>query len=118
MIRDFLLVGMGGAVGAMLRYSITLLCQYFSWSGHLGTLLTNVVGSLCMGMLTAHFQQSPLLLMATVGVCGGFTTYSTFSMQSVSLLQQGKYGLALLYMVGTMLSCVLFAALGYILGRR
>lgn len=117
MIRNILLVGLGGGLGAMLRYGITLFCTATHVSPTLGTLVTNIVGSLCMGILVSCFGQSPLLLMATVGVCGGFTTFSTFSIQSVTLLQEGNYGMAALYMLGSMILCVGFAALGCFIGK-
>lgn len=115
-MKEFLLVGIGGAVGAMMRYGITLMFTALGWSTTLGTLLTNILGSFCMGLLVSAFSQSPLLLMATVGICGGFTTYSTFSAQSVAMLQQGQYGIAILYMLGTVAMCVIFAFIGYKLG--
>ena len=118
MLKNIMLVGLGGATGAMLRYGITLAFTALHWSTNLGTFLTNIVGSFCMGLLVSACSQSPWLLMATVGICGGFTTYSTFSMQAMTMLQAGKYGQAALYVFGTVLCCVLFAALGYWLGRR
>lgn len=118
MIRNILLVGLGGATGAMLRYGITLLFNFMHWSTNTGTLLTNIIGSFVMGMLVSRFDQSPILLLATVGICGGFTTFSTFSMQSVTLMQQGRYGTAALYMLGTMVLCVGFAALGCMAAKQ
>jgi len=118
MIRNILLVGLGGAVGAIMRYCITLAFTTLNWSTNIGTFLTNIIGSFCMGLLVSSCSQSPWLLMATVGICGGFTTFSTFSMQSVNLLQSGKYGAALLYIAGTVLLCVAFAAAGWYVGQR
>lgn len=118
MIRNFLLIGLGGAIGAMLRYGITCLCQYNHFSTVIGTMFINIAGSFCMGLLVAGFSQSPWLLMATVGICGGFTTFSTFSMQTVTLLQQGNYSQAVLYMMASLLFCVAFAALGYFIGQK
>lgn len=118
MIRNFLLVGLGGAIGAMLRYGITCLCQCNNFSTVIGTMIINVIGSFCMGMLVGRFCQNPWLLMATVGICGGFTTFSTFSMQTVNLLQQGNYLQAILYMLASLLLCVAFAALGYFIGQK
>ena len=117
MIRNILIVGLGGAIGAMMRYGVTLLCNAIHWSSNLGTFLVNIIGSFAMGLLVGWSEtnstQTSWLLMATVGICGGFTTFSTFSMQSVSLLQQGKYTLALLYILGTVLVCIVMAAIGY-----
>ena len=118
MIKNILMVGLGGAVGAMLRYGVTLLCGALSWSGNLGTFLVNAAGSFAMGLLVSCCRQSPWLLMATVGICGGFTTFSTFSIQSVNLLQQGKYGAAALYILATVLVCVAFAAVGCWAGQK
>jgi len=113
-----ILVGLGGAIGAMMRYGITLLFSAMNWSSNLGTCLTNIFGSFCMGLLVSACSQSPFLLMATVGICGGFTTFSTFSMQSVTLLQQGKYGPAAIYILGTVILCIAFAFAGCWIGTK
>lgn len=118
MFRNIILVGFGGACGAILRYGITLLFAALQWSTTLGTFLTNLIGSLCIGIITGSCQQNTWFLLLTVGVCGGFTTYSTFSMQSVTLLQQGRYGTAACYILGTAILCVAFSAAGYFLGQR
>lgn len=118
MFRNFILVGLGGAVGAMLRYGVTLLFAAFQWSGNIGTFLTNVAGSFVMGFLVAFCSQSPWTLMLATGLCGGFTTFSTFSVQAVTLLQQGRYAAASAYITGTVLCCILFAGLGYLTARR
>lgn len=118
MLKDFLLVGVGGAFGAMLRYGATLLFAALHWSGNLCIFLVNALGSLFMGLLMGAYGQSPWLLMLTMGLCGGFTTFSTFSMQAVTLLCQQKFGAALLYMIGTVTVCVLFAALGFWAGQK
>lgn len=116
--RNFILVGMGGALGAMLRYGVTLMFTFLQWSSNVGIFIVNAVGSICMGLLVGCFQQSPWLLMATIGICGGFTTFSTFSMQSVTLMQQGRIGAAVLYVIGTVVVCIAFAAIGYSLAPR
>ncbi len=117
-LYNILLVGAGGALGAMLRYGVSLLCVAINWSSNLATLIVNITGSFAMGLLANYFSASPALLMATVGVCGGFTTFSTFSLQSITLLQNGRYGSAALYILGTVLLCIAFAALGcYVAGK-
>lgn len=111
-LRNLLLVGAGGAVGAMMRYGVTLLCVAWQCSATWGTLMVNVVGSFAIGLLTGSVHGTQWLLFATVGLCGGFTTFSTFSMQTLALLQSGQYGQAVLYAVGTGVACVFGAALG------
>ena len=118
MIKNFLAVGAGGAIGAMLRYGMTVLGTQLHWSSNLSTFLVNIIGSFVMGLLVSGCEQGTLLLMATVGICGGFTTFSTFSMQSVKLMQEGKWGAAALYIFGTLAICILMAGIGYFVGQR
>ncbi len=117
-LYNILLVGAGGAFGAMLRYGSTLLCNVLCWSSNIATFIVNIVGSFAMGLLVSCYDQSPCLLMATVGMCGGFTTFSTFSMQCVTLLHHGRYGTAALYVIGTVLVCIAFAAIGCYVGQK
>ena len=118
MIKNFLAVGAGGAIGAMLRYAMTVLGVQLHWSSNLSTFLVNIIGSFVMGLLVSGCEQGTLLLMATVGICGGFTTFSTFSMQSVRLIQDGKWGAAALYIFGTLVICILMAWLGCLVGQK
>ena len=110
---NFLMVGFGGAVGSMLRYGVTLLCSAMNLTSIVATFSVNMLGSFIIGMLTGCCREGTLLLLLTVGFCGGFTTYSTFSVQNVRLLQDGKIGLATAYIIVTVVVCVLMAWLGY-----
>ena len=95
----FLAVGLGGALGAMGRYGISLLPlkSAFPWL----TLLTNVLGALVIGFVvgvTVDNAASPnTVLFWKTGVCGGFTTFSTFSLETLRLLEGGQTGAGLLY---------------------
>lgn len=104
MFFNCLFVGAGGAVGAVCRYLLGLLPLRPSNGFPLTTLLINVVGAFCIGLIAAaaakHADFDPrLLLFLKVGICGGFTTFSTFSSESAQLLQSGRTGLGLLYVV-------------------
>ena len=99
-LRDLLLVALGGALGSMARYGLSLMASFLSVSGLWATLTANGLGSFLIGMSIALFKGDAYLL-AAVGFCGGFTTFSTFSLQSVELLQSGQKGLAALYIVGS-----------------
>lgn len=111
-------VGAGGAIGSMLRYAVTLamvarLGPGFPWH----TLAINVVGSFCIGALSAYVQGttsvSPALsAFLTVGILGGFTTFSTFSYDTVTLLNDGAAGLALAYCLGSVAAGVAAAVAG------
>lgn len=95
-MRDILIIGAGGFVGAVLRYLAILSMQLFKTKSSipLGTLLVNVVGCLLIGFLAVMAENSSLISAETrnfliVGILGAFTTFSTFGYESVSLLKDG-----------------------------
>jgi len=100
MIKAFLLTAAGGAIGSMFRYAATMLVGTRSFP--LPTLLVNITGSFVIGLLFGlslkenGLSENWKLFLAT-GLCGGFTTFSAFSMENLSLLQNGKYLIALVY---------------------
>ena len=118
MIKNFIAIGAGGAIGAMLRYGMTVLGIHLHWSPNVSTFLVNIIGSFVMGLLVSGCEQGTWLMMVTVGLCGGFTTFSTFSMQSFSLLQEGKWGEAALYIFGSLTVCILMTWMGCIVGQK
>lgn len=118
MIKNFLAAGAGGAIGAMLRYGMTVLGVQLHWSPNLSTFLVNIIGSFVMGLLVSGCEQGTWMMMATVGLCGGFTTFSTFSIQTVNLMQDGKWGSAAIYIFGTLTVCFLMAWTGCLVGQK
>ena len=118
MLRNILLVGLGGAAGSILRYAVGLLVKYCGSGGEWATLGVNFAGSLLIGLLWACCPGGSRNLLWVVGLCGGFTTFSTFSLQSVSLLSSGKTLAAGLYILGHVLLCLAAAWLGLSLGQR
>ena len=122
-LRQFTAIVWLSAIAAPLRLVlIVVLMPFRALTGYLAggasAPLVNIIGSFVMGLLVSGCRQGSLLLMATVGICGGFTTFSTFSVQSVSLLQQGKCGSAALYITLTLVTCILMAWLGCLTGHR
>jgi len=105
-----LMVFIGGGVGCVLRYFISEYTR--GWSGAsgfpVGTLLCNITGCFLIGLLSSMVVRmgwsSEVRLLLTVGLCGGFTTFSTFSNEGVSMLQSGNY---LQYALYTSLSIIL-----------
>ena len=110
---NFLMVGLGGAVGSMLRYGVTLLGAALHLSGNIATFAVNILGSFLIGLLTGCCKDGSLLLLLTVGLCGGFTTFSTFSLQNVRMLQDGKILSAVIYILATVIVCIVMVWLGY-----
>jgi CrcB protein len=116
------LVAAGSALGGVLRFLMVPWSQRFFATGFPGgTLVVNIVGSLVIG-LVLRLAGDPAVMppetrvFLTVGVCGGFTTFSAFSIENLELLQSGQYGRAFLYIVSSLLLSVGAAALGWYAG--
>jgi CrcB protein len=97
-------IGLGGAAGSVLRYLLGSLVQRGTGAGFpVGTLVVNVAGCFIIGVLTQHFmnlEPSPALRAVLVtGFCGGFTTFSGFSIETVGLMSGGEYPKAALYVL-------------------
>lgn len=107
------LVGAGGAVGATLRYlvSIAVPSEWFPFA----TLTVNVLGSFALAALVFAGASDDLSLLFGVGVCGSFTTYSSFSVETVRLWEVDGPVWAGLYAVGTFLACALAAGVAWVL---
>ena len=124
-VSTWLAVAVGGALGSVARFWLAaamtaLTGPRFPW----GTLLINVLGSFVIG-LVAGYTLTParvtmhpdLRIFLMVGVCGGFTTFSAFSLQTLELLQAGAVWPAWGYMAGSVVLCVAAAWAGVLLGR-
>lgn len=102
-----LCVGLGGAVGAMLRYLIRLVPVGASNGFPVKTLLINILGAFVIGVLAVlgekHSLPPLLVLTLKTGVCGGFTTFSTFALETSQLFQNGSYGLGIGYVCASVI---------------
>ncbi len=111
----------GGAIGSVARYVIGVVLPHSSGAFPLSTLLINVAGSFLIGLfmrlLDAPDHNQVLRVALTVGICGGFTTFSTFSAETVTLLQQGRAGRAALYVSVSIAAGVVATFTGLMLGR-
>ena len=103
------LLGAGGAIGAVLRYAVG------HWIVHdripLSTLTVNVVGSFVLGLVVFAGLGNDLVLFVGTGACGSFTTYSSFSVQTVRMWETGDRVRAVMYAGGTLGLCVLAAGI-------
>ncbi len=116
-LKDFLMVGMGGALGSMLRYGVGLWLKPIT-TFPAGTFVVNIAGSFLIGLIAGFaandlkLQQHWQLFLA-VGLCGGFTTFSAMSLEGLQMIQQQKFGFFLLYSVTTISLGLCLALFGY-----
>jgi CrcB protein len=122
-VVKLLVVGLGGFVGAVGRYSLSGIIQRLTPGFPLGTLIVNVLGSLVMGLLATLFLEkvmvsSELRVLLLIGVLGAFTTFSTFSWETFNLMRNGDWGFAILYAGGNLFGCLLAVWAGFNLAQR
>ncbi len=110
-LYDCIFVGIGGMLGAISRYLITLIPLKSEHGLPYLTLIINMSGAFLIGLIVALVDREVLMnkqmiLFLKVGICGGFTTFSTFSLESYNLIQNGQVVLALAYMMLSALICL------------
>lgn len=115
-MKNILLVGFGGAIGSVLRFLISSAIALKAFPA--ATFAINVVGSLLIGLVMGWTAKNEMLannwkLFLGTGLCGGFTTFSSFSFENLLLLQQGKYLFTLAYVIGSFTLGIAAAFLGY-----
>ena len=123
MLKPLLIVGAGSFIGGAMRYLLSTfmknICgQGFPW----GTLAVNLLGCFLFGIVFAIFSKNSsadntLYLLLTTGVCGGFTTFSTFSKEALIMLQSGSIAGLLSYIGVSVIAGVALVAAGYYLAR-
>ena len=120
----FLLVGLGGAIGAMSRFGFaSFVARLWPISFPLATLLINILGSLAMGLfigLMARFLpawQEDARLFVAVGILGGFTTFSAFSLDTIVLIERGEWLSAGAYVLLSVVLCLIGLYLGLLVTR-
>lgn len=118
MIRELMTVGFGGAAGSIVRYLLSggILARQTLLGFPAGTFTVNAAGSLLIGILLEASVSETLGWLLIVGFCGGFTTFSTFSADTVRLLRAGCYNAAAIYVALSVAVCIVFAALGMWIG--
>lgn len=117
-MKELLFVGFGGFIGSIARFLVSKLnhsLHFFNLP--IGTLIVNILGSLLIGFLTGLFVNSQLSnenfkLFFITGICGGFTTFSAFSLENIHLFQQGQAGTAIIYITASVVLGILAVIFG------
>jgi len=122
-MNKILFVALGGAIGSSLRFFLSALIpkvlgRIFLW----GTFSVNIIGSLLIGIMWAYFENNlsnyNLKLFLVVGLLGGFTTFSSFSLETINLFKTEGIRIALLYIFSTNIFGILAAFGGYYISKQ
>lgn len=120
---NYILVSIGAAIGGAVRYGLS---NYIQKNQSIifpsGTLLVNITGSFILGIIMFYLNEKELIsnelrLFLTVGFCGGFTTFSTFSYETIMLFRDSEIGLAILNIFLNLILCLLGVYLAYLISK-
>ena len=121
-IRNTIFIGCGSCIGGAARYLVSIAMKTVGKGFPWGTLAVNLVGCLVIGLLWGFFsknssESSSWALFMTVGICGGFTTFSTFSKEALMMLQAGNFMSLLAYVAISVIAGIALVAAAYYLLR-
>ena len=122
MLKEIIAVFIGGGIGSSVRYLISKFSFITSASFPYSTFITNIIGCFILGLTLGYFlksnnQNSLMFTFLTIGICGGFTTFSTFSSEGLTLINNGNYSTFLIYTLVSVILGVLAVYLGAILSK-
>lgn len=120
---NYILISIGAAIGGVFRYGLASFIQkrvesFFPY----GTLVVNITGSFVLGFIMYYLDEKEFLspqmrLFLTVGLCGGFTTFSTFSYETLNLIKNSQFLLAASNVLGSVFLCLIAIYLAYVLSK-
>ncbi len=112
MIKEIIAVFIGGGIGSLLRYLINKIEWLSIYNFNYSTLISNILGCLILGLAVGYFlknnnHNSITFIFLTVGLCGGFTTFSAFSIENLNIIQNGEFLKFFTYVMTSLLSGIL-----------
>ncbi|WP_235857447.1 fluoride efflux transporter CrcB [Paenibacillus albiflavus] len=114
LLLTILLVGLGGFIGAITRYSIsTMISKSFPSTLPYGTLTVNLLGSFALGILLGKEVSGELTFLIGTGFMGAFTTFSTFKLESLKFLYNGQINRLIIYQLLTYIAGIMLAFIGF-----
>jgi fluoride exporter len=119
-MKNMLYVFLGGGIGSALRYALFLMIPVTTFP--YATFVVNILGSFLIGWLLSFYNSSSamsssIFLLLTTGLCGGFTTFSTFSKEGFLMIQQQQWLQFILYTLSSIIFCLLATAFGFYIGK-
>jgi CrcB protein len=117
-MKEIAIVFIGGGFGSVLRFGVGKLFISSMSKFPMATFLVNIIGCFLIGLLLAYFSKSEnsfYKLLLVTGFCGGFTTFSTFSNETILLLKNNQITLALVYIISSLLLGLIATFIGYLL---
>ncbi len=117
MIKNLLLVGLGGGIGSMLRWSVGLITSRSPSAFPLATFVVNIIGAILIGLVYGYLEKNgnndAVKLILITGFCGGFTTFSAFSFENFQLIQSGLWHIATAYILLSTVLCIIGVFIGF-----
>ncbi|HJS01076.1 MAG TPA: fluoride efflux transporter CrcB [Flavobacterium sp.] len=123
MLKNLLFIALGGGIGSVLRYLCNIFInKIYPNKAYIATLFVNIIGCFIIGLLVGYFQKNQteneaFKLLLITGLCGGFTTFSTFGLENFNLLQSQNYLLTLLYIMLSVILGITFVGIGIYLTK-
>lgn len=115
---NILLVFLGGGIGSVLRYVLNgLIGSKAEFDFPYGILAINIIGSFLIGIMAGYIKNDMLIAFVMIGILGGFTTFSAFSLDAVAMFNSGRVAAAFIYIAASVIFSLLAAYLGVLVSR-